>query len=184
MNGRCVRSGCERRERGSMRGRITGAITVVTGIRRWSARSGDDAPFKRVIYVSQQIGQKPSHAVGHERYARLPISILHDKDLSAFSRCIYAELAMAVWQGTVASIGQRLIANRLGFSKNTVTAGIRELEARGHITIKRSGKQRYFYHLESPVFGKKQRALDEGAVVAEELVSFPRCRLATARKTA
>jgi hypothetical protein len=93
-------------------------------------------------------------------------------------------LAGSVHQGTVATIGQRRIALRLGFSKNTVNAAIKELTAFNHIVPIKSGTQRYQYHLTSNVFGTKQRALDAGETSVEELVSGPRRRLATVRKTA
>ena len=110
-----------------------------------------------------------------EHYNRLPDSVLYDTRLSASSRCVYAQLAGSVHQGTTATVGQRRIASRLGFSKTTVNASIRELEAYGHITITAGGKQRYLYSLASGVFGSKQRA------GVQEVISHPHKRLASVR---
>ena len=89
-----------------------------------------------------------------------------------------------VHQGTVATIGQRRIAKKLGCHQETVSTAIRDLAEGGHIVIVKAGRQRYRYHLNSNVFGQKQRALDAGESIEEELVSFPRRRLATVRKRA
>lgn len=78
-------------------------------------------------------------------------------------------------------MGQRLIAISLGIHQETVTRALSELVDRKHITIHGKGKERRLYHLHSNIFGQKQRALDAGESVKEELVSFPRPRLATVR---
>jgi predicted transcriptional regulator len=110
--------------------------------------------------------------------------VLLDKRVSASGRCVYALLAGTVFQGTVASVGQRRIAELLGFSKNTVNEAVKELATFGHVQVVKNGAQRYRYHLTSGLFGQKQRALDAGEATVEELVSSPRPRLATVRKTA
>ena len=63
--------------------------------------------------------------------------------------------------------GQRRIAGILGLHKETVGLAIRELEERKHIVAKGVGKARRIYHLESSVFGQKQRA------GIEEVISSP-----------
>lgn len=91
------------------------------------------------------------------RYARIPKEVLHDKRLSFSARLVYAELALWVFQGTVASVGVRKIGERLGMAEKTVRMSLSELEAAG--LIKRcTGKkgERGVYHLESAVFGQKQ----------------------------
>lgn len=86
-------------------------------------------------------------------------------------------LAGSVHQGTVASIGQRRIADRLGFSRTTVSEAVKDLAAYGHLKIMACGAQRYRYHLTSEVFGSKQRAGVESVIM-----SGPgRKRLATVR---
>ena len=115
-----------------------------------------------------------------EHHNRTPDSVLHDKRLSASSRCVYAELAGAVHQGNTATIGQRRIASRLGFSKTTVNLSIRELAAHGHITVVAVGKQRHLYILNSNIFGEKQR---DGVQEVQEYgpAKNPRRRLVSAR---
>jgi DNA-binding transcriptional regulator PaaX len=112
-------------------------------------------------------------------------SVLHDHNLTFSARCVYAELALHVYQGTTARIGERRLAKLLGASRNTVADGLAELAKAGHIVIAGSGKDRRTYHLTSKVFGRKQRALDAGEGGEEELVSAPwqGRRLATVRKT-
>jgi hypothetical protein len=43
---------------------------------------------------------------------------------------------------------------QLGFDKNTVQAGIKELEKAGHVVVRGSGQVRRIYHLKSPIFGQ------------------------------
>jgi len=98
------------------------------------------------------------NSVHSEHWNRLPDSVLFDRRLSLASRCVYAVLAGAVHQGTVAKIGQRRICKLLGIHQETVALALRNLAARGHITINGSGNRRRTYHLHSDVFGQKQRA--------------------------
>jgi hypothetical protein len=126
-------------------------------------------------------GQKVSGKSGQsviEKYARVPDSVLSDRALSATARCVYATLSRYTYQGTTVSIGQRRIAGILGLHQETVGLGIRELEDRKHIVIKGKGKARRIYHLQSDVFGQKQRA------GFEEVISSPSRtpRLASVRR--
>jgi hypothetical protein len=138
------------------------------------------------LYVNGTSGQKPNGNSGRlcEHWNRIPDSVLHDPRLSFAAKCVYGVLAGSVHQGTVARIGQRLIAARLGCHQETVSSAIQELAQWRHVVVTKFGKQRYSYHLTSDVFGQKQRALDAGEATVEELVSSPRPRLATVRKTA
>jgi len=113
-----------------------------------------------------------------EKYARVPDTVLRDRALSPTARCIYAALSRYTYQGTTVSIGQRRIAGILGLHQETVGLGIRELEDRKHIVIKGKGKARRIYHLQSSVFGQKQRA------GIEEVISSPSRtpRLASVRR--
>ncbi len=91
------------------------------------------------------------------RYARLPVSVLRDPDLSPAARIVYCELALWVFQGATCSLGQRAIAERLGLARNTVADGLEQLEQRGHIELNRSSHgRRAMYILTSPAFGQKQ----------------------------
>lgn len=128
------------------------------------------------IYVVQKLDRKPVQKLDRfEHWNRVPDSVLHDRALSFAARCIYAELAGSVHQGTVATVGQRRIAKRLGCSRQTVIEGLRDLEARKHIKVTEIGKQRHSYHLTSDVFGQKQRA------GVEEAIYLPRKRLVSVR---
>ena len=126
-------------------------------------------------------GQEVSGKSGQsaiEKYARVPDSVLGDRALSPTARCIYATLSRYTYQGTTVRIGQRRIAGILGLHQETVGLGIRELEDRKHIVIKEKGKARRIYHLQSSVFGQKQRA------GIEEVISSPSRtpRLASVRR--
>lgn len=91
------------------------------------------------------------------RYARVPGTVLYDKRLSAYSRLVYGDMAMWVYQGRTCSVGVRQMAVRLGFANSTVHEAIQELAAAGVITVSKSGKgKRTMYTLVSPVFGQKQ----------------------------
>ena len=93
-----------------------------------------------------------------EKYARVPDSVLRDGGLSASARCVYAVLSRYTYQGMTVSIGHRRIAGILGLHKETVGTAIHELEEGKHIVIRGKGKARRIYHLQSAVFGQKQRA--------------------------
>jgi CRP-like cAMP-binding protein len=93
-----------------------------------------------------------------EKYARLPESVLFDRELSLTARCVYGVLARYAFQGTAVRIGQRRIANLLGLHQETVNLALHQLETSDHISIRGNGKDRRSYHLHSSVFGQKQRA--------------------------
>jgi hypothetical protein len=118
------------------------------------------------------------NSVHSEHWNRLPDSVLYDRQLSLASRCVYAVLAGAVHQGTLAKMGQRRISKLLGIHQETVGFALRDLADRGHITISGGGNRRRGYHLNSDVFGQKQRA------GIEEVISSPSRtpRLASTRR--
>ena len=118
------------------------------------------------------------NSVHCEHWNRLPDSVLFDRSLSLACRCVYAVLAGAVHQGTVAKMGQRRISKLLGIHQETVALALRELAERGHITVSGNGNYRRTYHLHSDVFGQKQRA------GVEEVIGSPSGgrRLATVRR--
>lgn len=102
------------------------------------------------------------------RYARLPLEVLRNTELSWRARVVYAELSANIFQGSVARIGLRLIGQRLGCGRDAVARAIAELETAKLVTVERSVKSRSWYVLASPVFGQKQKA------GAKEVVSCPR----------
>ena len=71
---------------------------------------------------------------------------------------MYCALARHVYQGSTVKLGQRYLAAFVGMNAGTVNRALHALEERGHVTIIGEGKARRLYQLNSPVFGKKQRA--------------------------
>jgi hypothetical protein len=140
--------------------------------------------FNRSLYVNGKSARKPNGKTVHsekvEHHNRVPDSVLHDGRLSFAARCVYGVLAGSVFQGTVATIGQRLIAKKLHCHQETVSAALRDLEQFGHIVIIRNGKQRHWYHLTSNLFGQKQRAGVE-EVQSYGPASAPQKRLVSVR---
>src|SRR5947207_13168042 len=114
--------------------------------------------FNRSLYVNGSSGRIVNGNSGQEHYSRIPDSVLEDKKCSASARCVYAFLAGRAFQGSTARVGQRRIATRLGFHQETVGRALQKLEARGHISVFGHGRARRAYHLNSNVFGTKQRA--------------------------
>lgn len=119
------------------------------------------------------------------RHGRTPQQVLEDPTLHAEAKCIYGLMALWVFQGNVCKRGIRYFAQCIGKSPATAYRRIKELIAFGLITqgAVNRGKRSY-YILVSPLFAQRQRALDEGEAVTEDLVSYPRRRLATVRKSA
>lgn len=95
------------------------------------------------------------------RYTRTPLTVLRDARLSLLARVVYGELAANVFQGSVANIGLRLVAERIGASKSSVARAVRELETAGHLVPTGEEKRRTYYTLTSPVFGQKQGRMTE-----------------------
>lgn len=148
----------------------------------FSEALGYEASVSMTLYVSGKSVQKVrGNSVQQEHFNRVPNSVLFDTELSLAARCVYAFVAGSVHQGTTAKVGQRLIAKKIGIHQETVRFALQELEERKHLTIVGSGKDRRVYHLHSNIFGAKQRALNSGESVKEELISFPQRRLATVR---
>lgn len=132
--------------------------------------------------VRKVTGKSVHESENVERFAMLVESVLYDKNLSANAKCVFSVLTRHIFSGTVAKIGQRRIGKLLVIHQQTVGLALKELEERGHVVIIGSGKQRRMYHLTSKRFGMKQRALDAGESMIEDLIiNGPRRRLATVR---
>lgn len=119
------------------------------------------------------------------RYGRTPQEILEDPEVHSESVRIYGLMAMWVFQGNVVKKGVRYFAKCIKKSPATALRRIRQLIELG--LVKQGAVnpgERAYYVLVSPLFAKKQRALDAGQAITEDLVSFPRKRLATVRKSA
>jgi len=136
--------------------------------------------------IDLYVGHTGEPLVGHTgdplsrgQYSRVPREVLSDRRLKSRDLRVYAVLAGACWQGSVVSVGKRLIAKRAPCAERLVVPSLKRLEATGHIQkvpVKRG--QRGLYHLVSAVFGQKQRA------GIEELIVTPdsKRRLATVRR--
>ena len=87
------------------------------------------------------------------QYCKVPCSVIRDIGLSPYARLVYAELALNAWNGNVACIGQRLIAERLGISQKVVSKSIQELCKRKHVERRDNGKgHRAHTKLLSPIY--------------------------------
>jgi hypothetical protein len=91
-------------------------------------------------------------------FARIPARVLLDEEIDSTAVRAFGVLSLNVYQGNVSSIGIRLLAKLLRVSHQTAMRKLRMLEARGHITVEKSGPGlRSFYVLNSAIFGQKQR---------------------------
>lgn len=109
----------------------------------------------RVKRKAFQQGETRIEQNTHIRYARLPWSVLTDRTLSSDAKVVYGIMAGHVFQGNVAYIGQRLIADLSGFSPAKVNRLLKKLAQ--YIDVRTDGPgRRSFYVLKSPVFGQKQ----------------------------
>lgn len=90
-------------------------------------------------------------------HGRVPGSVSLDSRLSDRAVRLYSLLSAYVFHGTTTSIGQRLLAERLGWSQSKVNRAMAELIACDHVVPTEVGVgSRAIYHLTSPVFGQKQ----------------------------
>ena len=107
------------------------------------------------IRDSARVNQKRISKVNH--YARIPRDVLIDRGIGADAKLVYAVMAMTVFHGRVAWVGQRLIGEMLGLSQATVHRRLKELEGAGHIRRMAEGVgKRTHWELVSPVFSQKQ----------------------------
>ena len=140
-------------------------------------------PYRTVYNVNGKTDQKPNgktdHVLNNMRYARIPLTVLRDAELSTSAIAVYGIILFYVYQGSTARIGQRRIAELSGLHQETVGKAIRQLKERRHIAISAVGKQRRLYVLLSPVFSQRQGKQDI-------IVSAPSGgnRLVSVRKTA
>jgi DNA-binding transcriptional MocR family regulator len=92
-----------------------------------------------------------------EKYGRTPDSVLSDERLSDFAKVTFAAISRGVWQGNVASVGTRRLAELLKTTQSRVARAVKELVARGCVENRRVKRgQRATYVITSPVFGQKQ----------------------------
>ena len=103
-----------------------------------------------------------------EHFSRIPDSVLLSRHLSVHARLVYALLAGRSRKYGAVVCGMRMIADKLGISKNTATSAIAELVKQGHVTSLGIGKQRGSYMLASPIFRPKTWT----AEVAGEVITY------------
>ena len=106
--------------------------------------------------MAEKSSQKVAEKSSHSGFARVPREVVCDSSLSHSAARVYAFLALGVAYGSVAGVGQRVIARRTGMDRSTVGSAITELAKRGHLTVVGSGRQRRMYVLNSTVFGQEQ----------------------------
>lgn len=138
------------------------------------------------IPVSSRVKRKPFHQGETRierntlpRYARIPWDLLTNAKVSSDAKIVFAVLAGHAFQGNVAYIGQRRIAELSGFSPSKVNRLMKTIIP-SYIDVKLDGPgRRSFYVLKSPVFGQRQGKEDV-------IISSPSGgkRLASVRKTA
>ena len=131
-------------------------------------------------------GKIPPDVVHETRFGRVYGEVLHDKVLSLSARAVYAELAYWAISTDRPVRGSRKMADDLGANRETVQLALKELEARGHIKILSSGKQRGRYLMTNPMFRGAFTAEAGGQIVeyyradgvahAREVVSRPRVK--------
>lgn len=144
--------------------------------------------YKKSITCPTQEGTLPVKSVppiaGHSVrwHGRTPANILLDTEMSDFGSRIFGILSLKTFQGNIATLGVRKLADLTKRSKSAVHRAIQELIKSGHVAqASKVRGQRAQYMLTSPVFGQKQRDINSGKSSKEEIVSGPRNRLATAR---
>ena len=71
---------------------------------------------------------------------QFPGKLLRDPDVSSAAKVVYAELLANVERKSIVRIGQRLIAERIGSSVETVARAITELVDSGYIERNRADK--------------------------------------------
>jgi hypothetical protein len=103
-------------------------------------------------------------------YSKIPPDVMFDDRLNRTDLRVYSCIAGVVWQGTVASIGIRLIAKQIKRSVALVAKSLDRLERAGHIKRQpvNNGKRSKIDLTPYDVFGTKQR---DGIT---EIVSCPR----------
>jgi hypothetical protein len=81
------------------------------------------------------------------------MEVLTDKSVSPLARVVYSFLAGCAFEGPRVRVGQRYVAEAVGFSQPTICRCLRELTRAGHLepVIGESGR-RFSYDLKSPVF--------------------------------
>lgn len=115
-------------------------------------------------------------------YSKSPADVTLDLSISDRAVRIYFILGLKTFQGNISSLGLRQLGILLNVSSMTAKRCMNELVAAGKVQAINSGNgKRMRYMLTSPIFGTKQRALNAGESIVEELVSSPGKRLATAR---
>ena len=115
-------------------------------------------------------------------YGKIPAQVLMDERLSANEKLMFATMALFPFQGNIAYIGLRLLAELSGCSPATAMRRVNKLLACGHLEIakEREAGKRTFYMFTSPVFGQKQRdgekVIGVGPSGQPRMVSAPKHR--------
>jgi hypothetical protein len=142
----------------------------------------DDRPYISIYvdHTGEPLVDHTGEPLLANKYSRVPTEVSQDRRLKHRDIRVYGALAASCWQGNVASVGKRRLANLAQCAPRLVIDSLARLVAAGHIakTPDRLRGQRARYVLLSPVFGQKQRA------GVEEIAIGPggRRRLVSVRK--
>ncbi len=128
------------------------------------------------------------------QYARIPVSVLLDPALTLADKHVFAIMSMHVFEGNIACVGQRRLAELAKMDRRSLRRSLTALAKQGHISISVVKLQRRaVYQLNSTIFtahasaqlgvperpqlGVVQRPrIDNRTNPTQPLVSFPRKR--------
>lgn len=111
-------------------------------------------PLKESIRVPPRAGhsgEKCPIQAGH--FARVPVGILLDRQLSDRAVRVYGTIARTAFSGPRVEVGIRGIGLSLGIGKTSIARAIQQLVAAGHLRRVETVKgRRAVYELTSPIF--------------------------------
>ena len=90
------------------------------------------------------------------RFARIPEEVLSDPKLSSNDIRVYAALALHVFDGSIAALGQRQLSELTNLPRMEVRDSLNALATAGHISVAVAKlSRRSVFQLNHPVFHQK-----------------------------
>ena len=88
-----------------------------------------------------------------KRFARIPVTVLDDEQLTPTDKLVYARLALLCWGGNIALVSQRSLSKAAHMDRRNLKRSLDNLARRGHISraVGRMSRKTVF-QLNSPVF--------------------------------
>lgn len=113
-------------------------------------------------------------------YGKVPLVVSRDFRLSRLAVAVYVEIGWASWKmAPYVELGGRLIAERLGVSKDGVYRAIKELVKCGHLTVVKTPKgKRQMYQLQNKCFEPLEK---QGDRVARKVPEWVKKRMVAGR---